>query len=157
MLRDRRCSHGCQGEALTKHKQLNRHDPDNGVYGDCGRTAIACILDLHPSQVPHFWDGPEDRNRDPQAERDAWLRSRGIFRIVFTLDGELSESLEYVALHYPGANYTLLGESKNHVNHVVIGQDSQIIWDPSLDDSGIIGPAKDDSLYWIELFTRNFL
>ena len=42
---------------MTPQTQLNKHDPANGVYGDCGRTVIACLLDLHPSEVPHFWDG----------------------------------------------------------------------------------------------------
>jgi hypothetical protein len=33
--------------------------------------------------------------------------------------------------------------------HVVIALNDAIVWDPALDDSGIVGPA-DDGYYWIE-------
>jgi len=37
------------------HKQLiTNHNPESGIFGDCQRTAIACLLDKHPSDVPHF-------------------------------------------------------------------------------------------------------
>lgn len=38
---------------MQYHKQLNKRDPENGVFGDCYRTAVACILDKHPSEVIH--------------------------------------------------------------------------------------------------------
>ena len=62
---------------MTPHKQLIKHDPENGQWGDCGRTAIACLLDLHPSDVPHFWEGPERADRDPETECRKWLAERG--------------------------------------------------------------------------------
>ena len=36
------------------YKQLNEHNPDEGVYGDCYRTAIGCLLNIPPEFVPHF-------------------------------------------------------------------------------------------------------
>jgi hypothetical protein len=38
---------------MTPHKQRFRHDPANGIYGDCWRTAIACLLDIQPEEIPH--------------------------------------------------------------------------------------------------------
>ena len=37
------------------HSQLIKHDPDNGQWGDCFRTCIACIFNVHNvTDVPHF-------------------------------------------------------------------------------------------------------
>ena len=36
------------------YKQLHKHDPDNGVWGDCHRTAIGCLLDIEPELIPNF-------------------------------------------------------------------------------------------------------
>ena len=43
---------------MTPYKQLNHHDPDNGIIGDCYRTAIACLLDLPPDALPNYCEGP---------------------------------------------------------------------------------------------------
>ena len=63
------------------HKQLYRHDPENGVWGDCYRTAWACLLDLEPEDVPHFCEGFTDDGA-ATAKLDAWLRERGLCRYV---------------------------------------------------------------------------
>ena len=39
---------------MIRRRQLFRHEPHNVIYGDCHRTAIACLLDMEPWQVPHF-------------------------------------------------------------------------------------------------------
>lgn len=33
---------------MKYNKQLFRHHPEQGIFGDCHRTAIACMLDLEP-------------------------------------------------------------------------------------------------------------
>lgn len=42
--------HSEQREAILsrikKQKQAFKHDPANGIYGDCYRTGIACILGI---------------------------------------------------------------------------------------------------------------
>ena len=53
---------------MTPHKQLNRHRPEEGVFGDCYRTAIACLLDLRPQDVPHVAD------TSTMAEQDRRMR-----------------------------------------------------------------------------------
>ena len=65
---------------MTPQNQLHKHDPANGVYGDCGRTAIACLLDLHPS--PHFWNGEKADN--PTADED--LTSLEVLTYMVTLE-----------------------------------------------------------------------
>jgi len=38
------------------YKQKYLHDPGNGVIGDCYRTAIGCILEIDPMELPHNWE-----------------------------------------------------------------------------------------------------
>ena len=35
-------------------KQKYKHDPDNGIFGDCYRTCLAYILGLDRDDVPHY-------------------------------------------------------------------------------------------------------
>lgn len=50
---------------MTPYKQLYGHNPDQGIFGDCFRTALGCLLNLPPEKVPHFYDGcgPDDDER----------------------------------------------------------------------------------------------
>ena len=34
-------------------KQANRHDPENGIFGDCYRTCLAGLLGVDRDSVPH--------------------------------------------------------------------------------------------------------
>lgn len=44
---------------MIPQHQAFRHDPDNGVYGDCARTAFATLLGVPRDDVPHFaYDNP---------------------------------------------------------------------------------------------------
>lgn len=140
---------------MTPHKQLFRHDPENGVYGDCGRTAIACLLDLHPSQVPHFFHGPENPLHDPNEELKAWLAKRGITLLTFNLSSELKidEVMECMNSQQPDVWYCLVGESANGVDHSVVCRGDQIVHDPSLDDSGIVGPSS-CGVWFIEILVH---
>lgn len=139
---------------MTPHKQLFRHRPDEGVFGDCQRTAIACLLDLDPSQVPHHHrhlpDGEQRRLLDE------WLAPRGLKVVFMAFRCEPAEMLAVMKVANPGLFYMLSGTSRTGVNHVVIAQDDRVVHDPSLDDSGIIGPC-DDGCTYIEFLVPTFL
>src|SRR3546814_14399554 len=71
---------------MTPHPQLIKHDPENGAYGDCQRTCIAVILDLHPSEVPHFCDNPLADRDSPDwwhKRQTRWLAERGLAEAPF--------------------------------------------------------------------------
>lgn len=138
---------------IQKHQQMFRHDPDNGVYGDCFRTTIACLLNKAPSEVPHFCNGPDDGKADERVRQ--FLRPLGyvLLGVNFTGDCALDHILT-IAEHYSqGLHYLLTGTSRNGSNHVVICKGSEIIHDPSIDQSGIVGPTK-DGLWLIEWLVK---
>lgn len=137
---------------MKRHKQLNRHDPENGVWGDCWRTAIACILDLEPGEVPHVFD-----NDAPVVEADAamqaWMEHRGLYVITVTYDcPDVDLVMGAIHHHNPELRYILMGTSRNGTNHAVVCHGDRIEWDPSQNDSGIVAPAEGpngERFFWV--------
>lgn len=134
---------------MTPQKQLFTHNPPASI-GDCERTAIACLLDLPLTEVPHFgalhWDDPIAFN----AAEDAYLLSVGYSRVQIPYDRPLDEILGSMRYCAPNVYYLLSGTSRTGVNHTVICLNDRIVWDPSTVDSGIIGPCS-DGYYWVTL------
>ena len=123
---------------MTPYKQLNCHDPDNGVWGDCYRTAVGCLLDLPPSALPHVLDRGE---WTPDVMR-GYLRERGLYLVEVPYEAEsVGGVLEMVNSWNPECPHWLLsGASSTGVDHVVVCKGAEIVHDPSLNDSGILGP-----------------
>jgi hypothetical protein len=138
-------------------KQLNRHRPEEGIFGDCHRTAIACVLDMDAKDVPHFMDYTPGKGdaADAHDNVEAWLNERGICTINIPFPGEMALRDVLTAIHYTNMRsqpvYILGGQSRNGCNHSVVCCAGEIACDPSLDDSGIIGPC-DDGFYWLTFF-----
>lgn len=135
---------------MQYHKQKFLHDPDNGVYGDCARTALACLLDMEPEYVPHFMYGSppvEEFN----CRRNAWLRAQGLGIVQFAI---VADSLEDVVHNLgpnwmPGLRYMLSGRSPRGTNHVVVVEGDKI-HDPAIPGGDLVGPC-DDNYWWIEV------
>lgn len=133
---------------MIKNKQLFKHDPDNNIFGDCHRTAIACLLNKQPEEVPHItakeWADSYLFNK----HFDEYLETQGLFRIDSVYDCSLEDVLDHMEILNPSAYFLLGGSSANRVNHTVICRGGEIVWDPSIDNSGIVGPC-DDGYFWI--------
>lgn len=135
-------------ERLTYHKQLFRHDPESGQWGDCARTCIACLLGLAPEDVPH-------EHRDMSAAEhnalyDAFLHERGITRVWIGLKAEtVAGAVDWASQWSNGLPFILSGESPRGTNHVVLGHAGKIIHDPHPDGGDIVGPM-DNGLFYVE-------
>lgn len=129
---------------MTPHAQLIKHDPDNGHYGDCQRTCVAAILDLHPSEVPHFCDDPTATRADEgwwEKRQAKWLAARGLtaVTIAYSGDASLNDVMLWTSRQNPTTPMILLGQSSLGCNHVVVVMDGIIVCDPS--GNGIVGPS----------------
>lgn len=133
---------------MIYRKQLFRHDPANGVYGDCHRTAIACLLNLEPEQVPHFGLNFDNGELFHHQVRE-WLASQGLCQVDSVFNASLDEVLLTQEALNPGVHYLLGGKSRTGCGHTVVACGGKIVWDPSLDDAGIIAPFDADGLYWV--------
>lgn len=131
-------------------KQRNRHRPEDGVYGDCHRAAVASILELAIDDVPHFMDGDPDLAEYNRRET-TFLKSRGMVRIMIAYPSKLDDVLMTMEALNPGTHFILGGNSKNGCGHSVVACDGAIVHDPSLDESGIVGPMSDGN-YWVTYF-----
>lgn len=136
---------------MTPHKQLFRHKPDEGIYGDCTRTAIACLLDLHPSEVPH--EHRKMEGLEASKLLNDWLAKRGLRTFAVAYDVAPEQVLKIMAAANPGTYWMMGGASRTGCNHTVVCRDDQIVWDPSQNDSGIIGPC-DDGMVWVEVLVH---
>lgn len=134
---------------MTPYKQLFRHDP-GGIQGDCYRTAIGCLLDLPPAYVPHFYRNADISDAEGKRHANAWLAERGLALISLGLTLPDPLDLTFMALGSPGLYYLLSGRSRNGTNHVVVCCGGEIVHDPALDESGIVGPT-DVGCYFIEI------
>lgn len=136
---------------MTPHKQLIRHDPDNGQWGDCWRTAVACLLDMPPADVPHL-NGPDYTQGQQSIEMRAWLAERRLTLFDFAWPGDqpldmLLASLVHVVGDRP-LHFMVSGTSPRDTVHVVIATIGGVVHDPHPDGGGLIGPVEDGN-WWI--------
>lgn len=145
---------------MIEHKQLYRHKPEQGLIGDCFRTCIACLLNCKsPEDVPHyyaeFWPAGKleaDIADLVNRETNKWLHANfNLNFIEFPLKCSDNESMFKWASAYfpPGFSFTVGCSSKNG-GHSVICKPHGYIWDPAIDNSGMVGPMEDGH-YWIGL------
>lgn len=131
-------------------KQRNLHRPDEGVFGDCHRAAVASILELPLDDVPHFMDGNPDSAEFNRRE-SAFLKSRGLVRVMVAFQATMDDVLRTMCVWNPGTHYILGGRSRNDTDHSVVACDGKIVHDPALDNSGVVGPMS-DGYYWVTYF-----
>lgn len=131
------------------------HNPDEGVWGDCARTVLACLLDKDSvEEVPHFYDGTWDQEGIERAF-DAfkkWVEDQGktLIRVAYLYDGPPEPLVQHISSGNPGLPFILIGESPNGTGHTVICQDGVIIHDPQGRPNPIIGPHPTTGTYQVE-------
>lgn len=136
---------------MTPHKQRFGHDPENGVYGDCERTVLACLLDLEPEEVPHFgqlyWNDMDAWNK---GVRD-FLEARGLRNMIILYDCSVEMVLQHMQVQNPDLYYRMAGDSGVYsgVDHVVICLGDKVIHDTS--GSGVVGPSKTTGYVTVEI------
>lgn len=132
--------------------QSYKHDPANGVYGDCHRTAIACILHMDKELIPNFGEHYDDHAAFKKAEED-FLRSVGLATVEIPFSASMDEVLMVMGHLNPGVYYLFSGKSKRGFNHTTVGLGNKIVWDPAHgEEHSIIGPCdspEGQGYYWV--------
>ena len=130
---------------MKYHKQLFNHDPENGEFGDCDRTCMACLLDLDPADIPNWGVHYDDAGKFNLTKED-WLASKGLWEVQSAFDCSLDDMEHNLRLIWPDVYVLLTGKSNTNCDHVVVTLNGKIIHDPSKEDAGIVGPCLDG--YW---------
>lgn len=139
---------------MIKQKQLVKHNPPYD-FGDCGSTAIACLLEYPVESVPHFF---YDGGREGCDRMDAWLAHRGYRRIQFPIKGDMDaeEVAEYVATHNGNhILWMLVAGTSAGTDHILVMRGRFIACDPAdkytLKD---LKPTHADGVWWIEFLVQ---
>lgn len=145
---------------MLKQKQLYRHEPDKMQYGDCHRTALACLLNIPVEDSPHFIGEYERREAlktqglemEPyiwQDEQEAWLNNLGYTTVDVCFDGSgtgAEEIFNFMRARNPEVFYMLGGTSPRGTNHSVVCYGGGFEWDPHPDGGFLVGPM--DHGFW---------
>ena len=122
-----------------------KHDPDNGIYGNCQQLCVAAILELPLSEVPHFLaDG--DAGDEWRIKQDNWFRSRGEAYIVISF---AEDPRPFMALNNPNIYY-ILGIKSPIADHSVVALNDKIVYDPNGYYQEEIEPCS-DGYFWVEI------
>ena len=137
---------------MQYHKQLNKRDPENGVFGDCYRTAVACILDKHPSEVIHVFD-LDDLSLQAKKMREH-LENLGLRILHTAYNFKTFKDALKIGEHNIGEMYWILsGVSARGVNHSIVCYKGKAIHDPHPSDDFLCGPC-DDGFWHVEIIVR---
>lgn len=131
---------------MLKHRQRFLHNPSACVYGDCHRTAIACLLDLPLDDVPH-WAQKEldaalvDETYSAIADIEQFLHQRGLYQVHVSWS-DLHGVFGVMQNYQPNALYILGGQSERGTNHSVICLGGGFYWDPHPDSTFVCKPLS---------------
>lgn len=140
---------------MRLQKQKYRHDPDNGTYGDCHRTAVAMCLGLDRDDVPHFLHDNTKNWSEFGRRVDEFLATKGMAMVQMPFNADsvtaICDTLRHSA---PLVPCILGGTSANGTGHSVVVFRGEL-FDPAIDDSGIVGPMS-DGYFWLTFFCPAF-
>ena len=114
---------------MTPHKQQIEHDPENGKYGDCLKTAIASVLELPLDVVPNF-NGPGYTWSRQNNEVRAFAKRLGLGFATMLLKGSPNQILTYMDQCFPGGIYLMSGTGARGVYHTVVCEGRAFLHDP---------------------------
>jgi hypothetical protein len=131
-----------------------------GEYGDCHRTCVAMILNMHRDDVPHFMADcepnlpPEDpRSQAAEVAELQWLAKRRITAVNIPFPGEtpfevLLEMTDKLTHSAP----VILGctAGPRRMNHSVVLKDG-IVYNPN-PTAQIAGPMR-DGFWWLTIYS----
>jgi hypothetical protein len=136
---------------MWKQKQLFRHEPHNGINGDCWRTSLACLLEIPQYKVPHFLQVEMETGYRAAQHIYDWLFDRDL-HIVDIPIYDIEQWFKFNAVQNPNTYYLLGGTSPRGWGHSVVALGGKVVWDPSKASDGdfansLTGPMS-DGFYW---------
>lgn len=136
---------------MIKYRQLIKHDPENGQYGDCARTCIASILDLPIESVPNFAENWKTSNLFWKGIND-FLASFGLgcFSIAFNM--EVCDVLSMMQHHNENLYYMLGIGTPKGTDHFVVCCGGKVVSDPAGYDDPTLFSRDSTGNTWINVF-----
>lgn len=125
----------------SRLRQLVTHDPEQGLYGDCFRTTIACLIGASsPDDVPHFV--ADNINRDGDVDPKGWTDLAAAREWLRRIDLDLFplslDDADALGVHYKTTVDSPLG-----VKHSVVAQAGRVVWCPAGHDLDVLAILPD--------------
>lgn len=114
-------------------------EPGPGVEGDCFRAALASLLDLPLSAVPHFLKEAEGDKIYFWQLVQSWLAGRGQAMI-------LTRGMMFSHFAYAGMApvfHLIVGEDEDGDGHTLVGLNGKVVWDPNPSMPELISQPSD--------------
>lgn len=148
-------------KTMRPQKQKLGHDPDQGIYGDCYRTALAVILGIGAEEVPHFCDPVQFPDDFGVKEARKWLKSfgLGVYTVPYHETVSWAELMHTIGHCNSGSPVIVIGEGAGGENHAVAVLDGEIFCNPDTGNGGgapLRGPSTcvdGGKLWWVEIVT----
>ncbi len=108
--------------------KLGRGEKHGEEFGNCFSTAVGCILEIHPDELPNFC-----AEEDWRAATNLYLKSRGLFYLDVAIPGDMrAEHLfEFAGYH------VISGEGPRGCRHSVVGYKGKMVHDPHPSGEGL--------------------
>jgi hypothetical protein len=108
-----------------------KHDPANGVWGDCMRSCVASILDLPREAVPHFYEGGCEPHIFDQRVGE-FLAQHGLIEVTL-LPAYARQQMRHTPCYH-----LIYGGTVRGTYHAVVGLNGVVVHDPHPSRAGII-------------------
>lgn len=127
-------------------KQLIRHNPSEGAFGDCHRAVFASLMGIDIQNVPHFG---ELYGSDPYRYLDAIDKWLGNFKLRY-LECQAEALFDWFGVRGIEVYHEIAGPSPRFSNtlHSVVGRNGEIIFDPHPDNDDLSKALLGDRSQW---------
>ena len=140
---------------MKPQRQLIKHNPESGQYGDCTRTCVAALLNLDADKVPHFGEGGV--SGDVFWERvDTYLSTHGLSAISIPFSMDVGDLLQVLKSQAPNF-YCLLGVGSPNADHSIIVVGDQLVCDPAGYDDLSRFKRDSENVVWVTFIVPSFL
>lgn len=146
---------------MIKYKQLYKHAPEDGQYGDCHRTALAAILNVPQESVPNFGEHYDCHENFVAAETE-WLHSQGLASFTAPYSAKtttLSQLLWSLKHHAPNIPVVVIVATERGLAHSIIACNGKIVLDPYTGEeepniekyAGVDDEVTGDTYFWVQI------
>lgn len=127
--------------------------PENGFAGNCWQTAVACLLDVHPDELPAQSEC-DLYDAKPDGTRGKWREDSPSYNDRLYSYLRKHHDLCYVELHLPAEAFALLSirepgwhmltgrtvrsDQYGGTRHVVVARYGEMVWDPHPSRAGLL-------------------
>lgn len=124
-------------------QEFPNHDPQNGVFGDCLRAALASLFGLSLRQVPHFVKVHWGDEQGCDQAVNQFLEKRGLMMLQFPYEQMCKLLQRQVQITGADCHHLMFGIDHDGNEHACVGLNGQMVHDPHPLRRGFSNPPSE--------------